>query len=103
MIFFFFFWSGLHLQFTAGWFLRGRCDFAVLQSQPPSLLCEPWWSPEAEKPSAALKGTRFLSLPPGRFCLQTLASVPHNYIFVFFNIVTHGWACGREPSDVFGL
>ncbi|RLV98290.1 hypothetical protein DV515_00010927 [Chloebia gouldiae] len=43
--------KGLHLQFTAGWFLlRDRCDFAVLLSQPPSLLCEPWWSPEAEKP-----------------------------------------------------
>lgn len=29
-----------------------------------------------------------------RLCLQTLAPTPHNYFFTFFNIVTHGWACG---------
>lgn len=33
-----------------------------------------------------------------RLCLQTLAPIPHNYFFTFFNIVTHGWACGRETK-----
>lgn len=58
--FFFFFWSGLHLQFTASSFLlKGGCDFAVLRSQPPFLLFQSWWSPEAGKAMCSSEGHTF--------------------------------------------
>lgn len=57
---FIFFWSGLHLQFTASWFLlKGGCDFAVWRSQPPSLLFQSWCSPEAGKAMSSSEGHTF--------------------------------------------